>query len=213
VADLSGLLVDFGGVLTTPVTHSWRALRNEVGLPSEAGKDVILEAYRGDSREGPMQLLETGRMTGAYCAELIAASLTQRTGITVEPQGLVERMFAGVTLHDEMLDAVVTFRRAGVRTGLLSNSWGDHGYPTERFGDMFDTLVISGEVGLRKPDPEIFQLLSERFGLDTPSTLFVDDSLPNVEAARRLGFRAHHFRSPAALEAELVAAGLLPPGT
>ena len=110
---------------------------------------------------------------------------------------------------------VALFRRlrdAGVPVYALSN-WSAETFPLgrERFPFLaeLDGVLLSGEVGLAKPDREIFDELRARFGVDPPSTLFVDDSRPNVEAARALGFRTHHFRSPEALEAELLALGLL----
>jgi epoxide hydrolase-like predicted phosphatase len=93
-----------------------------------------------------------------------------------------------------MLDVVTAARRAGVRTGLLSNSWGREGYPRERFGELFDTVVISGEVGLRKPDPAIFALAAERLNLPPAACVFVDDLDVNVHAAEAAGMAGIHHR-------------------
>jgi len=104
-------------------------------------------------------------------------------------------------------------RAAGVPVYALSN-WSAETFPIgrERFGFLaeLDGVLLSGEVGMAKPDPEIFEELCARFDLRPADALFVDDSLPNVEAARQLGFRAHHFREAATLRRELVALGLLP---
>jgi 2-haloacid dehalogenase len=70
-------------------------------------------------------------------------------------------------------------------------------------------VLLSGEVGMAKPDPEIFHELCRRFGLRPESTLFIDDRAANVDAARRLGFTAHHFQGAPGLRAELVRLGLL----
>ena len=86
-----------------------------------------------------------------------------------------------------MLAAVAALRRGGVRTGLLSNSWGFEGYPRERFGELFDAVVISGEVGLRKPDPAIYALAADRLGLPAAACVFVDDLDTNVHAAEAAG--------------------------
>ena len=70
--------------------------------------------------------------------------------------------------------------------------------------------MISGEVGVIKPDPRIFERLLHRFGVDARDSVFVDDSAANVAAAERLGFHAVRFTDPAALRVELVGLGLLP---
>jgi putative hydrolase of the HAD superfamily len=82
-------------------------------------------------------------------------------------------------------------RAAGIRTCLLSNSWGNT-YPRELFAELFDGVVISGEVGLRKPDPEIFQHALELLGLPPQDCAFIDDIEHNVRAAERLGIVGVH---------------------
>ena len=80
-------------------------------------------------------------------------------------------------------------QRAGLRTALLSNSWGND-YPRDGWDEMFDVVVISGEVGMRKPDARIYQLSLERLGASAERTAFVDDAPGNVEGARRCGLQA-----------------------
>lgn len=75
--------------------------------------------------------------------------------------------------------------------------------PRFAFFDWFDTMIVSGEVGLVKPDPAIYRLTLERLGCQAGECVFIDDSLPNVETARRLGFHAIHFQSPQQLRADL----------
>ena len=76
--------------------------------------------------------------------------------------------------------------------------------------DRFSGIVVSGEEHLVKPDPAIYRLLLDRYRLNAPRTLFVDDSAVNVEAARRAGMQAHHFTGAARLRAVLIEVGLLP---
>jgi epoxide hydrolase-like predicted phosphatase len=95
-----------------------------------------------------------------------------------------------------MEDAVVAARRQGVRTGLISNSWGAGRYELERFPELFDGWVISGEVGLRKPDPAIYELAAERIGLAPEELVFVDDLPGNLKPARAMGMATvHHVRA------------------
>ena len=121
-----------------------------------------------------------------------------------------EEMLAGpidgsVTLLDGL-------RRHGVPLYALTN-WSRETFPIARarfdFLDWFQGIVVSGEERIAKPDPAIFHRLTERYGLAASATLFIDDSEKNVDAARRLGFQAHHFRSPGILHAALDEYGLL----
>lgn len=194
--DRRGLLVDFGGVLTTSVTRSWRAFCAEIGVPPETLRDVFLDAYADAAGDSPVHLVETGRMSDEEFAAGLADALAQRTGVRIPPEGLLDRAFAQVSLDEPMLAAVAAARAAGIRTGLLSNSWGQSAYPRDRFAGLFDTLVISGEVGLRKPDPAIFLLGARHLGLSPPECVFVDDLDVNVAAAEKVGMagvvhRAH----------------------
>ena len=111
------------------------------------------------------------------------------------------------------VDILEELRAAGVRIFALSN-WSAETFPValERFPFLgwFDGIVISGEVGVIKPDPRIFERLLDRFGVEARDAVFVDDSAANVAATGRLGFHAVRFTDPAALRVELVRLGLLP---
>jgi HAD superfamily hydrolase (TIGR01509 family) len=85
-------------------------------------------------------------------------------------------------------------RRAGLRTGLLSNSWGND-YPRDGWDEMFDVVVISGEVGMRKPEPAIFAHTLELLGLRPEETVFVDDLRHNIDAAVAVGMVGVHHRT------------------
>lgn len=90
-----------------------------------------------------------------------------------------------------------------MRTGLVSNSWGTRRYPRELLEDLFDGVVISGEVGIRKPAPEIYALGAESVGLEPRDCVFVDDLPFNLEPARELGMAVVHHVSPPDTIAEL----------
>ena len=103
-------------------------------------------------------------------------------------------MFDQFEHEPAMAALVLRAKRAGLRTGLLSNSWGNE-YPREGWDQMFDAVVISGEVGMRKPEPEIFAHVLELLGVRAEETVFVDDLRPNVEAAEALGLVGVHHTS------------------
>jgi putative hydrolase of the HAD superfamily len=99
----------------------------------------------------------------------------------------VDRMFAGTAPDARMLGAVKAARDAGVRTGLISNSWGVHRYPQQMMDELFDGVVISGLVGIRKPAPEIYAMGAEAIGLAPQECVFVDDLGFNLKPAKELG--------------------------
>lgn len=207
----NGLLVDFGGVLTTSVGPSFRAAATALGLERGLVMETFLEAYRDAGGDGPIHRLETGRMTAEEFGSELAAALSARAGTEIVADGLVDRLFAGMALDERMFAAVAGARRVGVRTGLLSNSWGSGGYPRERFAELFDVQVISGEVGLRKPDPAIYALAAERLGVPAGGCVFVDDLEVNVHAAEAAGMHGVLHRSADETIAELAEAlGLQP---
>ena len=201
----TALLVDFGGVLTTSVTRSFRAFCQEVGLPSELAKEAFVEAYHSHEGESPVHQVETGAITVDEFGVGLARILSERSGVHVPAEGLIARLFARMETDEAMFGAVAAARRAGVRTGLLSNSWGSDGYPREHFDELFDIVVISGEVRLRKPDPAIFTLASDRLGVAPSDCVFVDDLDKNIAVAQGLGMAGIHHRNAEATIPQLAA--------
>src|SRR5262249_44334545 len=109
--------------------------------------------------------------------------------------GFVDGLFAGVELDSAMVDAVRRARAAGVRTALVSNSWGVQRYPHELFGELFDGIVISGEERMRKPSRRMYDPGAERAGVPASSWLSVDDLPFNRPPAERLGMAPVHHTS------------------
>jgi putative hydrolase of the HAD superfamily len=174
----TGLIVDFGGVLTTDVFASFRAFCDAEGLEPDAVRD----RFRADPKARELlEALEIGAITEADYEPGLAAVLG------VAPAGLVDRLFAGMQPDEAMIAGVLAARRAGVRTGMLSNSWGDDRYDSTQLAELFDAWVISGEVGLRKPDPAIYALAAERLELEPEACVFVDDLPGNLKPAAALG--------------------------
>jgi 2-haloacid dehalogenase len=112
----------------------------------------------------------------------------------------------------ETVQILADLRARGQRLFALTN-WSAETFPVAQarfpFLRWFEDIVVSGEVKLVKPDPRIYRLALERNRLRADRTLFVDDALHNVQAARALGLSAIHFQSPQALRAELARRGLL----
>jgi epoxide hydrolase-like predicted phosphatase len=189
VAGRAGLILDWGGVLTTDIFASFRAFCEAEGLEPETVRNRFREDPEARELLGA---LETGALTEAEFEPRFAALLE------VESERLVDRLFGGMQPDEAMLDGVRAARRAGVRTGMLSNSWGQDRYPVDLLGELFDAWVISGEVGLRKPDPAIYELAAERLGLSPDDCVFVDDLPGNLKPARAMGMATVLHRGDAA---------------
>jgi putative hydrolase of the HAD superfamily len=174
-----GLLVDFGGVLTTNVFDSFAEFCRDEGLPPDTVRDRFMQDREARDLLGA---LETGRLSDTEFEVAFAALLG------VQPaRGLIGRLFARMRPDERMLDGVAAAHRAGIRTGLVSNSWGEEGYDRTRFAELFDAVVISGEIGIRKPAPEIYTLAAERLGREPARCVFVDDLSGNLKPAREIG--------------------------
>jgi putative hydrolase of the HAD superfamily len=178
-----GLIVDFGGVLTTNVFDSFKAFCRDEGLPEDSVKRI----FRDREGEGLALLrrLERGELTADEFSERFAPLLG------VDADGLVGRMFGGVGPDEPMIDVVRRARAAGIHTALISNSWGEGlSYDTHLLKELFDAVVISGEVGMHKPEPEIFRLGAHRIGLLPQECVFVDDLRENCAGAEAVGMTA-----------------------
>ena len=174
-----GLLIDFGGVLTSNVFASFAAFCRAEGLDP----DTVRDRFRQDAAARDLLgELEEGRIGNADFERRFAPMLGVR-----EHEGLIARLFAGIEHDEAMFDAVAAARRAGVRTALVSNSWGEEGYDRTRFDELFDVLLISGELGIRKPAPEIYALAAERLGRPPGRCVFVDDLPGNLKPAAAIG--------------------------
>ncbi len=183
-----GLLVDYGGVLTASLGPSFRAFERTHELPSGTVLRMLAEAYERDAEHNPIARYERGQ-TSPEDFESALAGLFAGIGFEVPAADIKTRLFGELTPEGRVWDLVAQAHGAGVHTGLLSNSWGTEGYPREKIAAHFDTVVISGEVGLRKPDPRIFRLAADRLGLPVEACVFVDDLDLNVEAAEAIGMK------------------------
>jgi putative hydrolase of the HAD superfamily len=176
---MKGLLLDWGGVLTSNVFDSFRDFCVAEGLAPDAVKRLFREEPR--ARE-LVRGLETEALSEDEFGERFGELLELEDRIR-----LIERMFGGVRPDERMLAAVRTVRASGFRTGLISNSMGGASYDRAIFPELFDGVVISGDVGMHKPQPEIFLLGAERAGVAPDQCVFVDDLRENCDGAEAVG--------------------------
>jgi putative hydrolase of the HAD superfamily len=193
LAGRSGLLLDWGGVMTGNLFASFRAFCEDEGLDPNALVGIFRE--KPEARE-LLFGFEEGRIEEAE----FEADLGELLGV-VRAEGLIDRLFSGSVPEDSMVQAVRVARSAGIKTGLISNSWGTHRYPRELLAELFDGIVISGEVGIRKPTRRIYELGARAIEVDPGYCVFVDDLPFNLPPARELGMAVvHHTDADTTIE-------------
>jgi putative hydrolase of the HAD superfamily len=184
-------------VLTTPVRESFAAFARDEGIDPDALWRCMRDVAR--TEEDPFTLVETGRIALDEFDRRLAALFNDALGCAILPDNLKVRLFARVGPDEAMIGAVRKARAQGVPTGLISNSWGGNygegGYQREMFDDLFDEVLISGEIGLRKPEPEIYLLAAERVKAEPAECVFVDDFKVNAEGAVAVGMRGIQHRN------------------
>ena len=192
MATRSGLLVDFGGVLTTNVFGAFAGFCEREGLD----RDVVRHAFREDEdARDALFGLELGTLSEHEFSLRFARALGLDDG---RAHTLIEDLWSDLGPDEEMIEAVAAARAAGIRTALVSNSWGAAlKYEPAMMERLFDASVISHLERLRKPDPAIYALGAERIGLAPERCVFVDDLPGNLKPARAMGMATVHHVSAA----------------
>jgi putative hydrolase of the HAD superfamily len=205
VSAIEAVVSDFGGVLTTPLFDTFAALNAEDGLEPRAMGAAI---RRITERSGahPLYELECGRMTEHDFLAAIAAQLRADLGRDVEMQTFAERYFDHLQPNAAMIAYLRELRDDGYRLAMLTNNvreWEPRWRAMLPVDELFEVVVDSAFVGMRKPDPAIYRLTCERLGVGPERCLFVDDVAVNCDAARALGMTAVLFRSSEQAIAEM----------
>jgi len=198
------VISDFGGVLTTPLGNSFAAWQRELGIPLEdLGTAIAAAAERHG--EHPLFVLEKGQITEAEFVRRIEAELGDDRRLS----GLPEVYFEHLERNPEAIELMRDLRGRGLRMALLTNNvreWEPRWRALlPEIDEIFEVVVDSAFVGMRKPEPEIYALTLERLGGDLSGAecVFVDDIALNCEAARELGMTAVTFESAAQARAEI----------
>jgi putative hydrolase of the HAD superfamily len=196
-APITTVISDFGGVLTTPLLRSFAAFQDHSGIaPESLGRAM----QRVAEREGahPLFELEKGKLTEDDFLALLAGELETELGHRPELHGFREIYFKALDPNEPMVELMRGLRERGYRMALLTNNvreWEPLWRSLLPVDEIFELIVDSAFVGMRKPDAEIYELTLERLGGTSPAEcLFVDDVEVNIEAARELGLTAVHFR-------------------
>jgi putative hydrolase of the HAD superfamily len=206
-AVIRGVVTDWGGVLTTPILSTVQAWIQADGIDWDSYVAVmrpwVFGAYQPEAAPNPVQRLERGECENAEFEAILAARLLTISGTPVIADGLLTRMFAASATVPAMYQMIRALRQAGLRTALVSNSWGCDEYPRADFPSLFDAVVISGEVGMRKPEPEIFLHAAATLQLEPHECVFIDDVEANIAAAAACGMIGVHHTDAAATVAAL----------
>jgi epoxide hydrolase-like predicted phosphatase len=190
--EVRAVLFDFGGVFTPSPFDAAEALGAELGAEPGRVLEIVFGPYHRDT-DHPWHRLERGEIPLLEARDAIVA-LGQAEGIDADPFQLFARMGRGGGAHEPMIDRARRLLAAGYRTALVTNNAHEFRDGWRRLvpaDELFEVIVDSSEVGMRKPDPRIFELTLERLGgLEPAQALFLDDAASNVAAAERLGIRS-----------------------
>jgi epoxide hydrolase-like predicted phosphatase len=208
VGNARALVVDWGGVLTVGMDEAmgdWAASEGiDVDHYFRTIRDLLGPDAANAALTNPVHAMERGEIEVPHFEQVLAARLRTVSGAPVQAEGLLSRMFAAFAHAPAMSEVVRRGRAAGLRTGLLSNSWGDH-YMRDGWDELFDAVVISGEVGMRKPEARIYHHMAELLRVRPNECVFVDDMVVNVRGAVEAGMIGVHHTTFDATVVELEA--------
>ena len=202
------VITDFGGVLTTPLMSFFARFQDDAGVPIEAlGKAMARIAQEQGFH--PLYELEKGKLSEQRFVELLDGAVSAELGREVHLHGLAESYWRDLDTNDAMVAYLRDLHGRGYRLALLTNNvreWEPRWRPMVPVDELFEVVVDSAFVGMRKPDPEIYELTLQRLGLPAAACVFVDDIEVNCTAAAELGLRAVWFRDTDQATAEIDAA-------
>ncbi len=200
------VVFDFGGVLITPITDLLDEVAGWHGISMTEMLDVLLGPRETSTDDHPWHRAERGELpTAALQAEV--APFAAAAGLTLRGDEY-ERLLCGVfVVRDAVVDLVRQLQAAGYTTGLLTNSFvefRDHLESKVDFG-LFDVVVDSSEVGCRKPEPAIYDIVTDRCAVAADRILYFDDFAANLVGATGAGWTTVHVTEEAAVAAGLAA--------
>ena len=191
---MKAIISDFGGVLTTPLGNAFAAWSRESGVPLEALGTAMATAAELHG-EHPLFVLEKGQITQREFLERLESELPESHTM----DGMLDTYFGHLERNPEMIEYVRELRGRGLRAALLTNNvreWEPRWRPMlPEIDEIFEVVVDSAFVGMRKPEPEIYLLTAERLGVEPQECVFVDDIAINCDAARELGMAAVVFET------------------
>jgi putative hydrolase of the HAD superfamily len=195
---IRAVISDFGGVLTTPLIEAFAAYQDHSGIaPEQLGQAIAAGSPKLPPEANPLYELECGRITEREFLDILRDNLEPLLGHRPELHRFSELYFEALRPNEPMIELMASLRDRDYRMAMLTNNvkeWEPLWRPFLAVDEIFETVVDSGFVGMRKPDPAIYELTVARLdGVDASECLFVDDMDLNCEAARSLGMTAVQF--------------------
>jgi len=191
---------DFGGVLTAPALELMKTYCERIGVEPAMLGTATWAVARSFGTDDPMEPLDTPLVSEPEWCRMVEAELRERFGVEADMSRFGERWLEGQRGNPEWSDYLRSLRERGYFVGLLSNmmpGFEPHWRSFIPAAELFDDLVLSCELGMRKPLPAIFELAERRAGVLPGECVLVDDLEVNCEAARAAGWAAVHFTEAA----------------
>jgi epoxide hydrolase-like predicted phosphatase len=197
VGGLTAVITDFGGVLTSPLREAFEAVFERSGVPYE-GFAGAMRALAVRDGVNPMHELETGRITESQFIAALSGQLSADAGREVSLEDFATSWFGVLRVNEPMLTLMHELRGRGFGMALCTNNvreWSPLWRSMFAVDELFEVVVDSAFIGMRKPEPGIYELTLERLGVPALQTLFIDDVAVNCEAAAALGMQVVHFET------------------
>ncbi|MFF2082795.1 HAD family hydrolase [Nocardia sp. NPDC058176] len=176
------ILVDFGGVMTTSVLDAFREFGASLGDP-----ELPLTLLSTDAAAGRLLAEHESGRIDADAFDTGFAERLRAHGADVEAAGLSARMQHGLRRDEASIELIRRQRRAGVPVALVSNAFGRDCYAGFDLAELADVVVISAEIGVRKPSRRIYQIACDQLGVRPDRAVMIDDLAQNLAGAARLG--------------------------
>ena len=196
MAEVRAIVSDFGGVLTTPLLGSFERVQDEIEIPAES-LGTALRSATAERGDNPLFQLERGEMEEVEFLELLSDHLEPLVGHRPHLHRFREVYFDALDPNEQMIELMRELKARGLTMALLTNNvreWEPFWRSMLPIDEIFETVVDSAFVGVRKPEAKIYELTLERIGVPAEACLFIDDIGVNCEGAEAIGMHAVHFR-------------------
>jgi putative hydrolase of the HAD superfamily len=202
VSRIRAVISDFGGVLTNPLWEAFAGWNERVGAdPGVLG--MALQRAAEERGDHPLYELERGELSEAEFTAIVQAQLPGE----IKLEGFREVYFSHLHPNEPMIELMRELRERGLRMAMLTNNvreWEPLWRAKLPVDEIFEVVVDSAFVGMRKPEREIYELTLERLGgVRADECVFVDDVDVNCAMATELGMTAVHYRDPEQAIAEI----------